>query len=256
MDKWRCIISGDTNPSLNMGTDYAIWKAVGDKKIPATLRFYTWQPSAVSIGYNQKAEELINLEYCRQNNIPVVRRPTGGSAIFHDAELTYSFCANTDESEIFSSPLKAYISICKGIVNGFESLGITSEIRGFSEGKEPSYTRENCFALTSRHDIVHRGQKIVGSAQRWGKNAFLQHGSILLDIRKDKWERIFINSVDFNRVSSVSDIKKSTTGTGTLIKSVKEGLEKVFDMHIVESSLTRDEEKNSMYFSKKLFSEL
>jgi len=95
MDVWRLIINGKENPSINMGIDFALWKSVSEGKSPPVLRFYQWMPSSVSIGYNQNPERLIDIDFCKKNNIHCVKRPTGGSAIFHDIELTYSFSATT-----------------------------------------------------------------------------------------------------------------------------------------------------------------
>jgi lipoyl(octanoyl) transferase len=237
MEKWRLIISGARPPLENMETDYRLWQSAAKKESPPTLRFYQWNPSAVSLGYNQDAEKVINTEFCKTSNIPVVKRPTGGSAIFHDAELTYSFCSNVDEHPSFTSPLGSYLAVCRGIVNGMKRTGIRLEVRGFSEGKEPSFTGRDCFSLSSRHDLVYGNSKVVGSAQRRNKNAFLQHGSILLAIRRDLWENIFIEEVDFSKIISLNELMEKKVPLNYLIEIMKEGFKDAFNVEFEEKEV-------------------
>ena len=229
MEKWKLLISGSGEPSLNMGIDYFLWEKTGDENFPPVLRFYTWKVPSVSTGYNQSPEKLININFCLENKFPMVRRPTGGSVIFHDLELTYSFCANCKYYKDFSSPFKSYILICKGIIKGMEKMGLRPEIRGVSEGKEPSYTTRDCFSLSSKHDITFEGKKIVGSAQRRNRKSFLQHGSILIDIRKNLWENIFLHKPDFSKVGSLKEFGVEV-GKEKLIEFLKTGFEEVFEI--------------------------
>jgi len=234
MEKWRLIISGARPPAENMEIDYTLWQSVAKKESPPTLRFYQWDPSAVSLGYNQNAERVINTEFCKDSNIPVVKRPTGGSAIFHDAELTYSFCSHVDGHPSFASPLGSYFAVCRGIINGMKRTGLKLEPRGFSEGKEPSFTGRDCFSLSSRHDLVYGNKKVVGSAQRRNRRAFLQHGSILLAIRRDLWENIFVEEVDFSKITSLNEILGKEVSLNYLIEIIKEGFEETFNVGFEE----------------------
>ncbi|MCX8081938.1 MAG: lipoate--protein ligase family protein [bacterium] len=241
MKKWRLIISGVMSPEENMGVDYALWQSTSSGESTPVIRFYQWNPPAVSVGYNQSTNDLINTEFCSTHNIPIVKRPTGGSAIFHDIELTYSFCGNVKNHYSFGMPLSSYITVCEGIIKGLEYLGIKAEIRGFSEGKEPSYTTRDCFSLSSRHDIVVEGRKIVGSAQRRNKNAFLQHGSILIDINRELWDAIFIEKVDFLKIISLKELFKKSISIEMLIKNIIMGFEDIFGVHFLEGALTEKE---------------
>lgn len=255
MKKWKLLISGKVDPPLNMGIDYFLWKKVTERNLPPILRFYEWEPSGVSTGYNQNPENLINIDFCINNRIPVVRRPTGGSAIFHDIELTYSFCANYREYNDFLYPLKSYILICRGIIEGMKKTGLNLEIRGFSEGKEPSYTWRDCFSLSSRHDITLNGKKVVGSAQRRNKDAFLQHGSILLDIRKNLWKDIFLNKTDFSKITSLKEAGVEMSKEN-LIEFLKTGFEEVFDvefelMEILEKEMRECRKLSENFLIKK-----
>lgn len=255
MEKWRVIISGKENPSLNMGIDYALWRSVSQGKSPPVLRFYQWDPPAVSIGYNQSPEGIINVDFCKKNDIPAIKRPTGGSAIFHDIELTYSFCAGTCYKTCFLSPIASYIEICKGIKTGIQKYGINLEIRGYNESKEPSFTKRDCFSLSSRHDLVFNGKKIVGSAQRRNKSSFLQHGSILIEIRKKIWKNIFVEDVDFSKISSLKD-EGINVKIENLIDFLKSGFEEVFEVEFQPDSLTELEKKEAEKYRESYFKNL
>jgi len=225
---WTLIISGKKDPFLNMEIDFNMWHSVREKKSFPILRFYQWDPPSVSLGYNQSPEKIVDTQFCKKNNIPIVKRPTGGSAIFHDIELTYSFASNICFSSSFYNPTSSYFSICEAIKKGIEKIGIQLEIRGFSDGKEPSFTNKACFTLSSKHDLVYKGKKIIGSAQRRDKYSFLQHGSILLSIRKNLWERIFIEKLDFEKISSLDEILKEKFKIEQLIECLKNGFEEFF----------------------------
>ncbi|MBN1446106.1 MAG: lipoate--protein ligase family protein [Candidatus Omnitrophica bacterium] len=241
MEKWRIIISGAKAPEDNMGIDYALWQSAFRGVAPPTLRFYQWNPSSVSFGYNQSAHRVINTEFCKAGNIPIVKRPTGGSAIFHDIELTYSFSGNFNGHPSFASPLGSYFAVCGGIIKGMKKVGASLEIRGFSEGKEPSFTARDCFSLSSRHDIVCNNRKVVGSAQRRNGAAFLQHGSILLDIRRDLWENIFLEETDFSKIVPLDEMLAEKISPEYLIQILSEGFEEAFGVVFEEGELTGDE---------------
>ncbi|MGC8804877.1 MAG: lipoate--protein ligase family protein, partial [Candidatus Ratteibacteria bacterium] len=137
--KWLLVVTQDISAEMNMALDSVMWNKAKENPEIAMLRFYTWKPSGVSLGAHQKPENLVDIEFCRKNNIPVVARITGGSAIFHDREITYSFSATNDE-KIFPGPMTSYEKICSALKLGFEKLGIKVQWRGVSMGKEPSLT--------------------------------------------------------------------------------------------------------------------
>lgn len=239
---WRLIISGREDPSFNMAVDYALWTSVKNKIFPPVLRFYQWDPPSVSLGYNQKPASIINTEFCRINNIPVVQRPTGGSAIFHDLELTYSFCGNTGHFPEFASPFSSYIAICRALIAGLEKTGVKLEIRGYSEGKEPSLTNTACFALSSRHDITADGRKVIGSAQKRDSSSFLQHGSILMDIRRSLWTGIFNEKVDFTKVACLKEFS-SEISEEKLVRVLVPGFEEIFQVKFSRDHLSKTEKE-------------
>ncbi len=185
MNKWHLIDSGPNLGVYNMAVDEELLaRAQAGAKVPV-LRFYTWDPAAVSIGRFQKIEEAVNAGACKRLNMDIVRRVTGGRAVLHSRELTYSIIARTDDPLFPTNVLGTYKLIAAGLLQGLKNLGIPAEMVSRSHRnaalvkkgtKDPA-----CFSSPSWYEIVVRGRKIIGSAQRRMSNAFLQHGSILMD---------------------------------------------------------------------------
>lgn len=225
--KFLFVITEGFSPEMNMALDSVMWNKAKINPELAILRFYTWKPSGISLGANQKPENLVEVEFCKKNNFPVVARITGGSAIFHDMEITYSFSSVNDE-KFFPGPLSSYEKICGALKLGIEKLGIKVEWRGQSIGKEPSLTNRDCFSLSSRHDLVINGKKIIGSAQRKDRASFLQHGSLLLYIRKGLWEKIFLQKPDFTKITSLSDTLSEVPDFDEIVSVLINGFEEFF----------------------------
>ena len=168
-----------------MAADEGLLAEAVDGDVRPTLRLYTWDPPTVSLGRFQRPDQSVNLDACRRLGIDVVRRVTGGRAVLHHRELTYSLAARSDNSFFPNDVLGTYRIIAKGLVAGLRSLGIDAEMVSRS-GPHAGLVRKgsttpSCFASPSWYEIVVQGRKIVGSAQRRLSEAFLQHGSILMD---------------------------------------------------------------------------
>jgi len=175
--EWRLIDSGYLDAYTNMAIDEAVFLMREKLGLPATLRFYAWKPAAVSMGYFQKIEDPSLEEYKRQK-IPIVRRFTGGGAILHRNEITYSLACSTHEFSAFKDITKTQQLVHEAIILGLQNLGINAELeRKETERPDPYF----CFVNPSKYDVVEAGRKIVGSAQRRKNKAFFQHGSILMD---------------------------------------------------------------------------
>jgi lipoate-protein ligase A len=149
------------------------------------LRLYSWQPYAISLGYQQKDDE-IDMDAVRANGIDVVRRPTGGRAVYHAEELTYAVIQRFEPSQGVYAVHNAIIELLVDALRPLtgEKLQLTSNEAGKTTRevyKEGLATNIACFASISRHEVTYEGKKVIGSAQRRFGNAVLQHGSILLD---------------------------------------------------------------------------
>jgi len=161
--KFRLLETGCNTAQVNMGIDESVLKHVSEGKSPPTIRFYSWKPPAVSIGYFQGIEEEVNLESCRKLGVDYIRRITGGGAVYHDKELTYSFIAPEHTPLVPDDILESYKVICGGLISGFGIIGVKAE-------------------FAPLNDIVTSGKKISGNAQTRRMSCVLQHGTILLDV--------------------------------------------------------------------------
>lgn len=177
--RWRFLNTGPQAGDYNMALDAALTQA-GAFNEP-TLRVFRWQPDCISLGYHQKADE-IDLEKCRRAGIDVVRRPTGGRAILHAQELTYSVVIPATHPWFEILPLDIYRRLSEAIAAGLRHLGAAVN---FAPGEklhvDGKPLRMACFASAARNELLAGGKKIVGSAQRRFRQGILQHGSILLD---------------------------------------------------------------------------
>jgi lipoate-protein ligase A len=175
---WRLVNTGYGDGPGNMAVDEAILKAVSAQQSPPTIRFYGWEPPCVSLGYRQPAN-VVDGRRLASLGYDLVRRPTGGRAILHVDELTYSVIAPMDEPRVKGSILESYRRLSEALVVGLQLLGlVTSEAP-----KDPSATGIQgpaCFDTPSNYEITHEGRKLVGSAQVRKKNVVLQHGTLPL----------------------------------------------------------------------------
>lgn len=187
--KWRLIRSGKCDPAVNMAVDEALLASISEGKAPPTVRFYGWQPATLSIGYFQKAEEEVDLTALRERGFGFVRRPTGGRAVLHDAELTYSIVVPESHPGMPGTVNEAYRVLSGGLVAGFRRLGLRAGMASLADGgKRPDMAAGGsaaCFDSPSWYELVVEGRKIAGSAQMRQKGVILQHGSILLELDAD-----------------------------------------------------------------------
>jgi lipoate-protein ligase A len=185
---WRLLPFEVFDGPTNMALDEAILEEHLAGAVPPTLRFYGFKPAAITIGYSQAVPDGL-IERAHAEGIDVVRRPTGGRAVLHVEELTYSFVGSdtTGGGTLEPSIAGAYRQICKGLQAGLEELGVTSEL---GSTDVPYRNLEDCFQATTGSDLHHKGKKIVGSAQLRRRHGVLQHGSILLKQDQDLLPRL------------------------------------------------------------------
>lgn len=176
---WHLII--DRTPhkgSWNMAVDDYMFQSLGEE--PTTyLRFYLWNKPTVSIGYSQKAEKVVDLDFCRKRGIEIVRRITGGKLVLHHKEVTYTVCSS--DTDIFSQKLMdSYKLISEALNRGLQRMKIESQL---AKETPSEYVRGAlpCFSHPARNEIEVDGKKIIGSAQKRTGKKFIQHGSIPLE---------------------------------------------------------------------------
>jgi len=191
MRPWRLIIDPPREGGLNMAIDQGLLLDAERADEPRTvLRIYRWSAPTLSLGYGQKPEEVADLEVCRRRGVSLVRRPTGGRAVLHDCEMTYAVLSNDPECFPMASRMETYRRIAQALRYALQEVGVSAV---FEEGAGrpgaaaraggENYLRQRtpCFTSPARYELLCRGRKIIGSAQRRLRRAFLQHGSLLLD---------------------------------------------------------------------------
>jgi len=182
---FHCIQSFDKPGDWQMALDDVMLRRVEEGVLGPVLRLYTWSPWCVTLGNFQEAEDQIDVEAARRMGVDVVRRITGGRAVFHAQEVTYTICAPKDIAPWGKTLGQTYDWVAERLLEGLEQIGFDGNLdRGdhavLERGADRRLVKPPCFSSASRSEIVWNGRKLVGSAQRRTRRAFLQHGSILL----------------------------------------------------------------------------
>ena len=173
--RWRLLLAPPRSGAENMARDTALL-ARAARTGETVFSIYSWATPTLSFGRHQPAAGQYDPEKIRAADIDVVRRPTGGRAILHHREITYSVTAPID-----AQPLRAaYARINRILVDGLSRLGVSATIAG-STGRAPGPSGRPCFELPGAGEVVANGAKLIGSAQWRNEGALLQHGSILVD---------------------------------------------------------------------------
>lgn len=183
---WRLLRTGAASGAWNMAVDEAILHSVAAGMAPPTLRLYRWQPPCLSLGYFQRQEEEADLAAAAARGVDVVRRPTGGRAVLHHHEVTYSVALRETTPGLPPSVAGAYRFLCRGLVAGLAALGLRAEVApgpGRTSGSAGAAGRgwsAACFDAPSWYELSVGGRKVVGSAQVRRGGGVLQHGAVVL----------------------------------------------------------------------------
>jgi lipoate-protein ligase A len=175
---WRLLITPPVDGATNMAIDEAILHALADGAGCPTLRFYQWEPPCLSLGYSQHHAE-VDEAACVRLDYTWVRRPTGGRAILHTDELTYSVIAPDSEPRVEGGILESYRQLSTGLLAGLRALG-ADVFQAQEEKVLNSQKSAVCFDTPSNYEITVRGKKLIGSAQVRRRGMVLQHGSLPL----------------------------------------------------------------------------
>ena len=179
MDIWRLLITPPAHGAWNMAVDEAILNSVGSGKSLPTLRLYAWEPACLSLGYAQPFTD-VDIPRLQERGWEVVRRPTGGRAVLHTDELTYSVIAPLNEPRVAGTVLESYHRLALALVEALNLLGMQVEVNGNSAAPHRTSPNPVCFEVPSTYEITVGGKKLVGSAQARRKEGVLQHGSLPL----------------------------------------------------------------------------
>jgi lipoate-protein ligase A len=217
---WRYENTGVHSGVFNMEYDEALARALVDGAGSPTIRVYGWQPYAISLGWSQSMDE-IDLKKTSAAGIDVVRRPTGGRAILHANELTYSVVMQVSGKNVQT----VYEDMSRALIAGLQKLGVSVAIEK-SQPHFPSLYRTSsaaaCFSSTGRYEIKCEGKKLIGSAQRrytaaYGEEVVLQHGSILLGSEHKQIVNFLNIPSEEQRVALQQELDEKTTELSTVL---------------------------------------
>lgn len=166
------------------------------------FRLYGWEPACVSLGRNQK-DDFLDYELLKSKNIDVVRRLTGGRALLHDNEITYSFICPESFLQNGSHIISSYKEISQILIDKFKKLGIDLD---FGASKPIKTGFDYCMLISTGADLCYKEKKLIGSAQCRSHGYILQHGSILYDYDKNLLEEIFKEKVSTDEITSIKEI--------------------------------------------------
>jgi lipoate-protein ligase A len=260
MKSWRLIFTGAHDAFFNMALDESLLLSCRSKASAPILRLYQWIPPAVSTGYLQSIDKTVDLNECRNKGIDVVRRITGGRAVLHEEEITYSVCASGDHFSLLGENTnKTYHRISAALLEGLHFLGIEGEwVKPSSEMRATAFdliSSKPCFLSNSRYEITVGGRKLIGSAQRRfssrsdEKESFIQHGSIptgegrfhMADLMPegDRLETIK-RSWKEKSTNLVRELNRKVT-TEEMIFAIQSGFEKTFGCPMEDSQISEPE---------------
>ena len=247
MNIWRLIPLETHNAFINMAIDEAILQARTENLVPNTLRFYQWQPSAVSIGKNQNPNQEVYLDNLGKNEVDLVRRISGGGTVYHDCkgEVTYSVTAKASELGT-NDVVSVYFKIYEAITDALRLLGVSAD---FSSGDA-----KNCPNLTVK------GKKISGSSQTITRGIVLQHGTLLQSVDLPKMFTLLklktatcAQAADIakRKITSIQDELGHAVMPETVANALLQGFKAILKIQLTQGALTLYEQA----LAKKLYTQ-
>lgn len=258
--RWRLLETGPANAFTNMAVDEALLETCAAGDVPPTLRFYTWSPPAVSLGYGQQIEPAIDLARCRALGIDVVRRPTGGRAVLHEHEVTYSVVIREDEPRAASGVLASYLTMSQALMRGLSYLDIKAELLPLRRSPSLPSDAESpaCFITPSSYEVAVGGRKVIGSAQRRLHGVILQHGSLPISLDLEKFCSLLrplqpgslaaMVAAEYRaHMTSLQEAGGRPYDEAEVIAALSKGFAEVWGVELIQGHLTSDESRASAH---------
>lgn len=248
MRQWHLIIDHPTNGPRNMAVDEMILQAVGAGTLPPVLRFYGWAPMCLSLGYGQTAKDA-DTQRIHARGWDIVRRVTGGKAILHGDELTYSLALPVDHPLATGGIVESYRRISRALLRGLSLLGLRTHAD--QKTGDVSTTGPVCFEVPSHYEIVTGdGRKLIGSAQVRRKTALMQHGTLPLhgDIGRivdalafeSDYAREEARGQVRGRATTLLDAMGKLVSREQVIEAMKHGFEQEFDITWLDGDILNE----------------
>lgn len=257
MRQWRLIYDNPAHGARNMAVDEAILTAVSSGSQPPTLRLYGWQPFCLSLGYGQRVRD-VDRDRLEKHGWHLVRRPTGGRAILHGDELTYSVSLPIDHDLAQGDVVTSYRRISEALMVALQHLGLSP--RSEKQENKPDKVGPVCFEVPSHYEITAGGRKLIGSAQVRRQQGILQHGSLPLqgDVARicdalfyeSEAERIEARAVVRDRAITLEGVLGQAVGWRRAADALAMGFERAFDLELQNSVLSYDEEMHARDLEK------
>lgn len=255
-ETWHFINTGSNDPYYNMAMDEALLNFVSRDEIDPVIRFYTWNPATLSVGYFQRLTKEIDIDKVEEKGYGLIRRQTGGRGVLHDKELTYSVIVPESHPSMPSTVTEAYRVISEGLLEGFKQLGFDAYFaipRSKEEREKLKQPRSAvCFDAPSWYELVVEGRKIAGSAQVRQKGVILQHGSLLQDVNIDDLFDMFIFKNDrlkdkmkqafVDKAVAINDISDRHITIAEMEKAFENGFKKGLDIDFKPLKLTEEQQ--------------
>ena len=254
MEKWRLIIDPPQNGAWNMAVDEAILETVANKLKPPTLRLYDWSPYTLSLGLAQPFSD-VDLEAINKKGWNIVRRPTGGRAILHADELTYSICSPGDDPHVSGNILESYRRLSTGLLKALENINIQADSKPKEKITKKHAQNPVCFQHPSDYEITYKGKKLIGSAQARRKKGVLQHGALPLfgDISRIVSVLAYPNAEArksardglLERATTVSAILGHDIPWSDMAQGMINGFQTALDIALIPARLSEEEMKRA-----------
>lgn len=206
-EPYRFLNTGIQHAAMNMAIDEAVLTHHLQGEAPPTLRVFRWLRPSISLGRFQSIEREILRDSCEQQGVALVRRPTGGRAVYHRDEFTYSIVIGK-RCGVPAGVVAAYAYLAQGLLAALNLLGVRAELSDERVSKHPSAA---CFASSTQADLTSGGFKLVGSAQVWKDDALLQQGSLPLDDRSAEFFNMLRFPNEAARQEALAQYREKTT---------------------------------------------
>jgi lipoate---protein ligase len=240
---WRYIPPIEASGAMQMAIDRYLLEQHRQGKQPPTLRLYTWQPAAISLGYHQQEYPHSWHDLTWQGKpLEIIRRPTGGRAVLHQGDLTYAIVTSIPPGK----RLAVYQQICQFLITGWRSLGVNLD---YGTATKEYVQHQNCFATATGADLItNAGNKVIGSAQLRRGKTVLQHGSMILNTDRQLYRQVFETDLKQNLSEAVAQQKDRLTidfqGDLTakiIIESLVQAAIAIFKIDLVKQPLSTKE---------------
>jgi biotin synthase len=260
-EEWRLLETGYARGVWNLAVDEALMEAVGRGESPPALRFYGWDPPALSLGYFQDRDREVDLRGCAAQGFDCVRRPTGGRAVLHAEEVTYAVVVPEGHSRLAGSVSETYRAISEGLAAGLRQLGVPAEVAPAE--RRAGERSAACFDAPSFYELVVEGRKLVGSAQVRRGGAILQHGSILCRFDPEQLLRCLavpagrggerLRQTLSGHVASLQEVLGRAPGFAEVVRAVAAGMAETFGVRLVPGGLSAAERRRAAELAREKY---